>query len=145
MDKSRIRYAIKDDICFLKFSGRIAYPDVLGFSHRMEEMAKKGDFSGMVVDLSETQYIDSTNLGELTKLALFLKKLTGQTSYLLSTNSMITEIIMNMGLNSIFCIARDLHGPADDKKDLHQAKHSRQEAMSRSPPGPLPASETKGP
>ena len=66
---------------------------------------------GFIIDLSETQSIDSTILGLLANIANRMRERGGPRVTIISTQDDINEILLNMGFDEIFDIVGD--GPLD--------------------------------
>ena len=64
--------------------------------------------SGFLVDLTETEAIDSTNLGILARLAKRMRQLDAPRVTLVSNREDINEILMSMALDEVFNIVEDM-------------------------------------
>lgn len=62
------------------------------------------DFDKLIIDLSETEGIDSTTLGFLAKVSIFLKKERGLVPLIYSPNESITHLLDSMSFSSLFHI-----------------------------------------
>jgi len=75
----QVLHARFDEICVLKFVGSIGYTSEWTFPMSnalrlfLDRLYEEKDFNNIVVDLSETTGMDSTNLGLLAELARFSK------------------------------------------------------------------------
>jgi len=109
MENGKIMYAIDDGVCLLKFVGRIACrigADLDTFLDTISAAAPAVE--RYVVDLSETTYIDSTNLGVLAKVHLVAQSSGAARTTLFSTNSAVTEVLESMGFFDLFHIVSSL-------------------------------------
>ncbi|MGK0441492.1 MAG: anti-anti-sigma factor [Pseudohongiellaceae bacterium] len=70
----------------------------------MDDMFGSQDFTGVTIDLSDAQGIDSTSLGLLAKLAINAKKRGLAVPTILSPNADITRLLESMGFHKIFNI-----------------------------------------
>lgn len=68
------------------------------------EMFANPSFGGVVVDLSETEGIDSTSLGLLAKLAVQTKQRYQLVPMIFSPNPDITHLLSSMGFDKVFQI-----------------------------------------
>lgn len=101
----KILQAEENGIYVLKFVGEIRLNLCSTLDNLVESITHDPNFRTVVIDLSETDVIDSTTLGLLAKIALAAKKQSGCVPSLISTHDDITRIIYSMGFDSIFIIA----------------------------------------
>jgi len=66
------------------------------------------DFKTVIIDLTETQCIDSTSLGQLAKISIMYKEKFGQLPTIISINDDINRILMSMGFDKVFYIIKEL-------------------------------------
>jgi anti-anti-sigma factor len=104
MADDRILFAIHDRTCFIKMLGEAKYSTTTGFGTFINDLFARCDFDNILVDLSETSYIDSTNLGELTKLSSFLMQHRQRRPMLISTRANISAVIASLGMDRIFVV-----------------------------------------
>ena len=69
MEDGKILYARQDRCCFFKLIGEIRQTISSGFDVTISKMLSEGLTETFIIDLRETSYIDSTNLGLLAKIA----------------------------------------------------------------------------
>jgi anti-anti-sigma factor len=96
-----------DSILFFKFTGELKYTHSVGFDYFLEQLMEKNDFDHAVFDLTEAEYIDSTNLGLMAKLAVFMKKQDKPVPTIISTNDNINQILESVNFGSFFKIIRE--------------------------------------
>jgi anti-anti-sigma factor len=70
----------------------------------LRALLSRDDFRSVLIDLSETEGIDSTSLGLLAKLSLETQRRFELVPTLVSTNPDITRILRTMGFDDIFHI-----------------------------------------
>ena len=104
MKDGRIFYAIVDNTCVLKLVGAIMYSIGPGFDHFIEDVIHESDIDTFTIDLTETSYIDSTNLGLLAKLPKFSSHHVSNPPVLISNQDSINEVLDNVGFTKIFTI-----------------------------------------
>ena len=97
-------YTKYNNIYFIKFIGNIIYPISNDLNKFLDCIFMHKDFENIVVDLTQTEQIDSTNIGLLAKIAKFMFDNFNKKTTLISTNENITQLLVNMGLNKIFII-----------------------------------------
>mgnify|MGYP001265988686 CR=1 FL=1 len=110
MQSGNIYYAKQDDLVVLKFVGQIRY--TLGDSYRisasldtfLNRLFDKKDFRHVVIDLTEADTIDSTNLGLLARVARFTKSEFGTIPTILVQSDDIYATLDSVGFNQVFRI-----------------------------------------
>ena len=104
MEDGKIYYTMVDTVCIIKMVGRIAYKISPNFDLFLEKVKDSLEINNFVVDLTEATHIDSTNLGLLAKLNRFSRTKSDCPPTLISTNAAINNLLLNIGLSSIFDI-----------------------------------------
>jgi len=94
---NKIEYAIKNNICFFKMVGIVGYP----LCSELEKFINlsKNKFELYIIDMSQTQRIDSTVIGVLAKITKLQKK---TKPLLIGLKEDIMIILSNMGLINYF-------------------------------------------
>jgi len=108
MADSSIQYAIQDTNAFIKLIGNISFAKVSYFDSFINKLGNNKNIKNILIDLSETKYIDSTNIGEIAKIGIILKKRENKYPTLYSSNPQITELLKNLGLTQIFLVVDTL-------------------------------------
>ena len=114
MSVGNVYFAKHEGLLVLKFVGEIRY--TMGESYRisasldsfLEQMFEDKGFDNVLIDLSETRNIDSTNLGLLARLAQFTQKHFDRKPTIISTNEDINSILDSVGFSQVFII---VHNP----------------------------------
>ena len=75
MDNGTVLHASHDDVHVLRFIGDIRYTLSPSIEHFLEGVFDGPKPAGFVIDLTETDSIDSTNLGLLARIALRMRAL----------------------------------------------------------------------
>ena len=104
MDKCSYKYCKKNKHFFIKISGRATYDFCDGFKDFVDKVIDENLSDAVLIDLSETEYLDSTNLGLLAKIAVYQLENYQSKATILSTEENITQLIINTGLEQIFNI-----------------------------------------
>lgn len=99
-------FARYDSILFFKLTGELKYTYSIGFDYFIDQLMEKNDFDHAVFDLTEAEYIDSTNLGLMAKLAVYMKKQDKPVPTIISTNDNINQILESVNFGSFFKIIR---------------------------------------
>lgn len=93
--------ALVNNQYILKFIGQIRYtasPVLHNFIHQLQEESDKKE---VAVDLSQTQYLDSTNLGLLAKIARYCLQTFHHKLTVITTDKSITELLHNVGFDAL--------------------------------------------
>ncbi|WP_044617527.1 STAS domain-containing protein [Gynuella sunshinyii] len=94
----------------------------------LSRMYTDASFRSVVVDLTETECIDSTSLGLLAKISIKTKQRIGHIPTLISTNDDVTRILLSMGFkDQVFVIAASYQ-----QEDYHLAEVSPVECTEKS-------------
>ncbi|MGP4844069.1 STAS domain-containing protein [Marinobacter sp. 1Y8] len=117
MSSYKILQAEQQGIYVLKFIGEIRLNLCSTLDSLVESMTNNPDFRTVVIDLTETEIIDSTTLGLLAKIAMAAEKRSHFLPTLISTNPDVTRIIATMGFDKIFIILRE---PASRIEELEE-------------------------
>ena len=104
MRDGKIFYSIVDNACVLKLVGAIMYNIGPGFDRFIEDVIHKSDIDAFTIDLTETSYIDSTNLGLLAKLPKYSSHHVSTPPVMISNQDSINEVLDNVGFTKIFTI-----------------------------------------
>lgn len=117
MSDCKILQAQERGIYVLKFIGEVRLNLCSTLDQIIEEMFSNPEFRTVVVDLTETEVIDSTTLGLLAKIAMASEERSHFLPTLITTNPDVTRIIHSMGFDRIFLIVRE---PARDPEELEE-------------------------
>lgn len=122
MDRGTVYYAKHDGIVVLKLVGPFSFS--LDASKILDsfinELLLKDDFENILIDLSETKSIDSTNLGLLAMITRINMDLHDCMATIVSTNDDITQTLDGVGFHEVFHIIQDPHNPQADFERLEE-------------------------
>ncbi len=121
MSEGKILYCIKDGVCFLKLAGDIRYTNNTGFEEFIEKLFLHEPPTSVLVDLSDTTSIDSTNLGLLARIARHTMDYSNRPPTLVSTNQDITTLLLSIGFDDVFDLVTT--------SDAHSAGPGRLESV----------------
>ncbi|MCL6272104.1 STAS domain-containing protein [Sansalvadorimonas sp. 2012CJ34-2] len=107
MSAGKIQYAESDGSFILKFIGDVRLTLCSALDKTLESILQHPGIRSVIIDLTETQGIDSTSLGLLAKLSIQSKKHFGFVPTILSTSDDINRILMTMGFDQVFVIVRE--------------------------------------
>ena len=102
MTQGRILLGEHKGVYLLKFVGDVRVNLCVTMDTCLREVLDQKNFCSALVDLSETDGIDSTALGLLARLSLETKRRYGAVPTLVSTRGDITRILETMGFDDIF-------------------------------------------
>ena len=109
MDNGRVLHASQDDIHVLRFIGDIRYTLSPSIEHYLDGIFAGPEPAGFIIDLTETDSIDSTNLGLLVRLAQRMQTLNKRRITMVSNHSDINAVLTSMALDEVFDIVEDSH------------------------------------
>lgn len=102
MASGKVYHARHDGTCILRFQGAIDYTLGTALDHFLDELFASGDFRDILVDLHQTDSIDSTGLGLLAKVANGMRRRDGAKPLLFSSRPDINEILHSICLDDVF-------------------------------------------
>ncbi|CBL46965.1 Anti-anti-sigma regulatory factor [gamma proteobacterium HdN1] len=95
-------YSVHDGAYVLKLTGDVRVPMCATLDRFIEGMFKDPSLKGVLIDLGDTEAIDSTALGLLAKIAIYYDRQFQAKPLLLSPNHDITKILLSMGFPQVF-------------------------------------------
>lgn len=111
MSDGTVYFAEHDGSCVLRFTGEIRYTLGHTIDSFLDRLYARGGFERVLVDLNQTESIDSTGLGLLAKIANFERQRNGGKALLFSSRPDINELLRCLCLDEFFVFA---DGAADD-------------------------------
>ncbi len=107
MSAGSIYYAVADDRAFLKLVGSIRYPLSQRLSLAVGRVFEKADVQGVVVDLQEAEFIDSTCLGLLARVATQSLEQDRARPVIVSKQPEVNRVLRSMGFDRVFLLVED--------------------------------------
>ncbi len=107
MEDEKVLYSIVDNTCVVKMIGAIIYKTCQNFDKFLNKIKKDPKINKFVIDLTETTYINSTNLGLITKIYDISIKNSYVRPVIISTHDNINEILQTVGFGRIFDLIHD--------------------------------------
>ena len=126
MDNGKVLHASHDGVQVLRFIGDIRYPLSPSIDRFIEAMLARSKPSGFVIDLTETDSIDSTNLGLLARLAKRMKTLDFQRITIVSNRTDINSVLYSMALDEVFDIVQDTRLQTDTAQEVPREDSDRE-------------------
>jgi anti-anti-sigma factor len=131
MSDGAIYYACRDGHYVLKFVGDVRLTLCSTIERHLEAVLEREDVSDTLVDLTETDNIDSTSLGLIAKLAIKAREKGMPLPTLVSTNGDITRILYSMGFDRVFVLLEELPTSRCDLKQVPFVQESENEVRER--------------
>ncbi len=138
MDKGKILVGQSDGNYLVSMSGDVRVTLCASLNHYVESILGGCNVKSVLVDLLETEGVDSTTLGLLIKLALLSKRDYGIVPLLFCDNPGILKTLETMSLDELFTVIREpppvvgkapkLEELVCDKSDEAEARRSVLEA-----------------
>jgi len=132
MTEGKILYARKGRQCFVKMVGEIRHPLSPGFDAVLQEIFDEGTTDAFIIDMNETIYLDSTNLGLLGKIARHELQEHGDKPIIISHNEGVNTLLRSMGFDRVFTIITQyLQSEADlqETPDIEATDRQRAEVI----------------
>lgn len=104
MLSGRILFAVHEGTYVLKFVGEVRVPLCMTLENFIEDMFRDAALKAALIDLSETTAIDSTALGLIAKIAVFMREHQRKKPVILSTQPDINRLLESMGFERVFLI-----------------------------------------
>jgi anti-anti-sigma factor len=107
MREGRVLYTDCDHVHVLRYLGDIRHPLAPAVSRFVDTLLEHFDGERLVVDLSEAEAIDSTNLGELARIAGLLSERHAARAAIVSTREEISQVLHSMAFDELFDIRNE--------------------------------------
>jgi anti-anti-sigma factor len=104
----KITYAKTDGCYIIRFIGEIRYTDCPALDTFLKKLFVQEDLRDIMIDLTETENIDSTNLGFLAKITNFMQERFNKKAVIVSTNEDINRTLDSVGFSDVFNIIEQL-------------------------------------
>ena len=104
MSEGKILYSKDGQRYFLKMTGRLCFTSGREFDNQLNIIFSDPTVKDIMIDMSETDYLDSTILGLMAKIADFMIKKFHKKGIILSDNKNINYLLDNIGLNNVFIV-----------------------------------------
>ncbi len=104
MNEGKYQFAQNDSFYMIKMSGNLKYTGSGGFDSFVENIFSNIKDKDMFIDLTDADYLDSTNLGILAKIADSVLTKYEKKTTIISSNPDITTLLINIGFDDYFTI-----------------------------------------
>ncbi len=130
MDSGSVLHASHDNIHVLRFIGDIRYTLSPSIDRFLERLFSGPKPLGFVIDLTEADSVDSTNLGLLARLATRMQALDASRITIVSSRADINAVLNSMALDEVFDIVNDTRLETDTMREVPQ-EDSDKETLAR--------------
>lgn len=131
MREGSILFARKGNSYVLKFVGEVRLTLCTTLDRHLEQVLAAGNVAHILVDLTETETIDSTTLGLIAKLAVNARRMSLEQPTLVSTNRDVTRILLTMGFDRIFLLLDSMPTSVVDLQQVPFVQESEAAVRSR--------------
>ncbi|RDE19591.1 anti-sigma factor antagonist [Motiliproteus coralliicola] len=107
MSSGKILFAEQDGNYVLKFVGDVRLTLCSTLDQFLASTLENDNFKTVLIDLTETEGIDSTSLGLLAKISVRMKQRFQQLPTIISTNEDITRVLLSMGFDRVFILIQE--------------------------------------
>jgi anti-anti-sigma factor len=117
MNTGQVQYAVTENRAFLKLSGVIRHPVSQRLNLAVGRMFAKLTAQSVVVDLQEAEFIDSTCLGLLARVATRCLELGRDRPIVVSTQPEVNRVLRSMGFDRVFVLIENPTAPTANLTD----------------------------
>lgn len=121
--------ARKDSVEYIKFIGVIRYSQCAGLESHIEHLFSNIDFSEIIIDLEQTEMLDSTALGLLAKISIEYKKVSEQKIIIFMKQGELAHILKRVCFDQVFNIVNRSSQTDSSYKELPPLAQSEQEVL----------------
>lgn len=118
MTTGKIQFAESEGTFVLKFIGDVRLTLCAALDAYIEKIFSVLTFNAIIIDLTETDGIDSTSLGLLAKLSILSRQKVGFLPTLVSTKDDMNRLLQSMGFDQVFNIVSEFTPTATELEDL---------------------------
>ncbi len=116
----KILYANQDGAHVLKFIGDVRLNLSPTLATFLERLKSDDHFKAMIVDVSESDNIDSTSLGLIAKVAICTREMFESQTTIVSPREDITRILESMAMEEVCVISREAPSATPEMIELPQ-------------------------
>ena len=113
MTMGKILCAEHDGVHLLKFIGDVRLTLGPTISSFLDQLEARDSFKAMVIDLSETDSIDSTALGLIAKIAICTRESYQSSTSVVSPKPDITRILQSMAMQEVCTLTEEPYAATD--------------------------------
>lgn len=117
MNPGEIYYAVTGERAYLKLVGDIRHPLSQRLNAAMGRIFNRAEVRGVVVDLQQAEFIDSTCLGLLARVATRCLELGCERPVIVSVQPEINRLLRSMGFDRVFVLVENPASPTAGLSD----------------------------
>lgn len=107
----------------VKLIGDVKYSYSNNFSNFIDHVFDNIENQDIIIDLTETKYIDSTNLGLLAKIARLQRKANNKKVTIICDQVNINDILESMGFDMVFILVKSCDCNKDSFQEVEDIKN----------------------
>ena len=121
-------FAKENKKAFFKLTGNLKYISSGKFDAFLDQLLEEDrDFEDVMIDLSEAEYIDSTNLGFLARIAEFMNENYCKKVTIYSPNEEINIVLESVGFDEVFTLVKDSSNAFNDVNEISPSEVKERE------------------
>src|SRR5690606_3277785 len=117
MTSGKVQVAVCKGVHVIRLIGDVRLNLCSALEPYWDDLLKAPDFKQVLIDLSQTEGIDSTTLGQIAKISILCRDRFGFMPTIASPNSGITRILLSMGFDQVFHIIQE---PFTDEAEFRE-------------------------
>jgi anti-anti-sigma factor len=118
MQSGKIEVANNEGTYVVKLSGDVRLNLCSALESYLDDMFLDKAFTTVLIDLSDTEGIDSTTLGQLAKISIISQEKFGLIPSIISPREDITRILLSMGFDRVFYLIGDVPDKISELNEL---------------------------
>lgn len=122
MDENKILYSEHDGVHFLRFHGEILHTLAPALDGFLKHLSETPDSHSYLLDLTETDSIDSTMLGLLARIAKLAREHGAPPPTLVCPNEDIIDLLVGIGFDEVFSLVACDGAPLGDGQEIAHAE-----------------------
>ncbi len=128
MAEGKYFFAREGEKVFFKLTGNLKYLSSGKFDAYLDQLLEEDkDFEDVMIDLSDAEFIDSTNLGFLARIAEFMSEHYCKKVTIYSPNIEINTVLESVGFDEVFVIVKDTSNAVKDLEEVPPAEIEERE------------------
>jgi anti-anti-sigma factor len=126
-EQGKVLYANHKGVHVLRFVGDIRYPLSPSLDRFLQGLFQEAKPAGFVLDLTQTEGLDSTNLGIMARIAKHMRRCGGPRVTVVSEREDINELLLSMGFDKVFDIVDSAGRPSVAGEPVPTSELTREE------------------
>ena len=127
MNPGKIEVAANSGVYVIKLSGDVRLNMCSALERYLDQMFIDPVFKTVLIDLSQTEGIDSTTLGQLAKISIICKQKYDLIPSIITPRVDITRILLSMGFDKVFDLLSGQKEKWDGFEELSSSQENEEE------------------